>query len=134
MKKTFITLTVSAALLLGQNGWAKVFQTPDKSFTTTAAPLDISGSADGRYTFVLTEGGELVISGESAEPEVIKVDPAFDKIYASARGDKITLSSKTTKQVQEIFVDFLQEIETKGAPFLGAENAPVVLTVFSDFQ
>lgn len=134
MKKSILTLTICFGLLLAHTAGAKVFQTPDKSFATSTAPVDISTSADGRYTFILTEGGEVVISSESADQETIQVDPSFDKISASARGDKITLSSQKTKKVQEIFIDFLQEIDTQGAPFLGAENAPVVLTVFSDFQ
>ena len=134
MKKTIVTLAVGLTLLLVQNSWAKVFQTPVKSFDTKSAPIDISGSADGRYTFVLTEGGEVVISSESGDREVIKVDPSFDKIYVSAKGDKITLSSKATKKVQELYVDFEQNISIQGAPFLGEENAPVVITVFSDFQ
>lgn len=117
-----------------QLGWTKVFHSVNQTYTTASSPIDVAGSVDGKYTFVLTEGGKVIIYKESGEKEEITVDPAFDKIFVSEAGDKIWLSSKKDNKVQEVFVDFVKQINISDSPFLGEENAPVVITVFSDFQ
>lgn len=113
---------------------AEVYQTIDKTYTTENAPIAITGSADGKYSFVLSEGGKVYIYSSSGEKNEISVDPGMDHIYASARGDKIYLSSKKSKKVKEIFVDFSHNIDIEGSPFLGSANAPVTIVAFSDFQ
>jgi len=113
---------------------AEVFLTVDKTYTTERSPIDVTGSADGRYSFVLSEGGKVYIYSSKGETNEIMVDPAMDHIYASARGDKIYLSSTKDKKVQEIFVDFSHNIDINGSPFLGNADAPVTIVAFSDFQ
>jgi len=113
---------------------AEVFQTVDKTYQTDAAPIDLASAADGSRTFILTEGGKVHIQMESGERHQIAVDPGMDRIFTDATGGKIYLSSRATKKVQEIFVDFLQNIDISGSPSLGSPNAPVVLAVFSDFE
>ena len=114
--------------------YAKVYQTPTKSYQTKTAPLSITGSSDGKYTFVLSEGGKIDIYHSNGEHDELTVSEEFDTIFASATGDKIWLSSKTTKKVQELLVDFVKNINIEGSPFLGNEQASVTLVVFSDFQ
>ncbi len=133
-KKTLIAFILLFFFLSGQPGWAKVFQSIDNTYTTTGSPIDVSGSADGQYTFVLTEGGKVVIYGKSGDRDEIMVDPAFDRIYASARGDKLWLSSKKDKKVRELTLDFVKSFNVDNAPSLGNKNAAVVIVVFSDFQ
>lgn len=118
---------------------AKVYQTTAKTYTVPATPLDLAVSGDGNYTFVLTPNGKVIIYpkvGEKEEPtkEEISVGGDFDHIAASITGDKIWLSNQKTKQVQEVYVDFVKQLKAEGSPFLGEEKAPVVITAFSDFQ
>jgi len=130
---TFLLLTlifVNAPGLVG----AKVYQTPAKSYQTQTPPLAVTGSADGKYTFVLSEGGKIDIYSDNGEHDELTVSPEFDAIYASATGEKLWLTSKTSKKVQEILVDFVQTINIEGSPFLGNEHAPVTIVAFSDFQ
>lgn len=133
-KKIILSLVVLAFCLTAQPGFAKVFQSIDKTFRTETTPLDVTSSADGKYTFVLTANGTLKIYEESGENEDISVGQGFDRISASATGDKIWLINPKDKKVQGVYLDFVKNIETDGSPFLGAETAPVVLAVFSDFQ
>ena len=107
---------------------------------TPAAPLDIAASLDGKWTFVLAQGGKLLIySDKGVLEETIAVDPAMDRIASSGLQaanipDQIYLASGKNKSVQTISLDFSVPINIQGAPFLGPENAPVVIVAFSDFE
>jgi hypothetical protein len=106
-----------------------------RSFRPEKPPLDVAGSADGKWTYVLTEGGKIdIYSAEGELNDTIAVDPAMDRIAVPGAGDKIILSSNKGRKVQEILVEFVMAIPTAGAPFLGPAGAPVEVVVFSDFQ
>lgn len=113
---------------------AKVYQTADKTFTANNTPLDIAVSVDGNLTFILEPNGKVTIYTKDGGKEEISVGGDFDRIEAPGIGDKIWLSSRKTKQIKSVFVDFVKQISTDGSPFLGEEKAAVVITVFSDFQ
>ena len=38
------------------------------------------------------------------------------------------------KTIEEISLDFVYEIDVSGSPFQGRIDAPVVVTVFNDYQ
>jgi len=136
MKKFLFILFLSLLVLglLPLNSFAKVIQTLDKTYLVGSAPVDISGSADGKYTFILTQSGNLVIQVADGDQEEIHVGEEFDKIHVSPTGDKVYLSSRATKKIQEVFIDFQHQFDISKSPYLGEKNAPVVITVFSDFQ
>ena len=134
MKKITTCLLLAPFFLTAPGVDAKVFQTPAKSYKSQTSPLAITGSADGKYTFVLNEGGIINIYKDNGEQDQLTVSSEFDSIFASATGDKIWLTSKKSKNIQEIFVDFVQDIPIAGSPFLGNEQAPVTIIAFSDFQ
>jgi len=128
-------LFLAAALLLAAipPAGATVYQTADETYELSAKPIDIAGSETGT-TFVLTEGGKVLIFKKNGEHGEITVDRDFDRIDANAGGDKIFLSSSRTRKAQTVYVDFQQQINIDGSPYLGPEDAPVVMVVFSDFQ
>ncbi|MBU3937589.1 MAG: thioredoxin domain-containing protein [Proteobacteria bacterium] len=107
---------------------------------TPTAPLDIAASLDGKWTFVLAEGGKLLVySDKGILEETIPVDPTMDRITSSGLQaanipDRIYLTSNKTKTVQTLTLDFSVALNTQGDPFLGPENAPVVIVAFSDFE
>jgi protein-disulfide isomerase len=107
---------------------------------TPTAPLDVAASLDGKWTFVLAEGGKLLIySDKGALEDTIAVDPAMDHIASSGLQaanlpDRVYLASSKSKTVQTVTLDFSVQINIQGAPFLGQENAPVVIVAFSDFE
>lgn len=98
-------------------------------------PLDVAASVDGKWTFVLTEGGKVdIYSADGKLNDTIPVDPTMNRLAVPGRGEKIILSSSKSKKVQEILVEYVMNIPTAGDPFLGPANAPVEVVVFSDFQ
>lgn len=112
----------------------------NNTLKTPTAPLDITASLDGKWTFVLAEGGKLLIySDKGTLEETIAVDPAMDRIASSGLQaanipDRLYLASSKNKTVQTVTLDFAVPINIQGAPFLGPENAPVTVVVFSDFE
>lgn len=136
MRKQLVTsqLILCLCLSAAQPAWAKVFQSVDKTYTAAVTPLDIAVSSDGNYTYILGAGGKIVIYTKAGEKEEISVGGDFDRIVTSGDGDKIWLSNQKTKEIKEVFVDFIKKLTTDGSPFLGEDKAPVVITVFSDFQ
>ena len=102
---------------------------------TEGAPVDIAISVDGKYTFVLTDTGRVLIySAEGQEEGSLDVGKNITGIACSPAGDMLFLLDRDGKAVQRMGVDFVQQINTAGAPFKGPADAPVVIALFSDFQ
>lgn len=131
---------IFATLILTAPCQAGVDVEVGNTIKTPTAPLDIAASLDGKWTFVLAEGGKLLVySDKGALEEAIGVDPAMDRIASSGLQaanipDRIHLASSKNKTVQTVTLDFSVPINIQGAPFLGPENAPVVVVAFSDFE
>ena len=100
-----------------------------------ASPLDVAVAPDGRRIFVLTEQGEVLIYSSTTQLEgKIDVGTHVNSLQLGPRGDNLILGSRANKTVEIISLDFIQEINTSGAPFKGTEDAPVVIAIFSDFE
>ncbi len=100
-----------------------------------SAPLDMAASPDGKRIFVLTKSGQVLIySTRGAIIDKIDVGKNYDRIETSPRGEHLVLSSSKNSTLEFIFLDFIRHIDTTGSPFKGNKDAPVVITVFDDFQ
>jgi len=137
MKKSVLFAFLAAILpaVASLPAWAEVVSTVESSFKTTEGPLDLSTTADGSKTFVLTKKGNVLIyDAEGKLTETISVGKSFDQMEVSLQGDKLFLSSSREKTVQVVSLAFVKEINIAGSPYKGAKDAPVIVAVFSDFQ
>lgn len=111
-----------------------------RKFSLTSKPIDIAASTDGKWIFALVEGGNVqIFSADGQLAGSVPANPGMDQITATGGNligapDTIILSSRQNSQIQTIQVDFSVDIDTSSAPTLGKPEAPVVITVFSDFQ
>lgn len=102
---------------------------------TDGAPVDVAVSADGKFTFVLTATGRVLIySAEGQEEGTLDVGKNIVGIESSPTGDMLFLLDRDSNAVQIVEVEFIQKITAAGAPFKGPADAPVVIALFSDFQ
>jgi DNA-binding beta-propeller fold protein YncE len=102
---------------------------------TTAEPLDVVVHHDGQQIFVLTADGNVrIYDGQGQMTESIAVGSHIDHIAIGPEGDRLFAASRRNKTVEVIALTFVRSIKTEGAPFKGLPDAPVVVTVFSDFQ
>jgi len=98
-------------------------------------PRDAVMSANGKWIYVLTEKGEVLIYAPNGKiRDRISVGDSIDGIKAGPREDILLLTSRKEATVKIITLDFIQSFDLKGSPFKGLSDAPVTIATFNDFQ
>jgi hypothetical protein len=106
-----------------------------KTFNIDGTPIDMAVSPNGRFLYVLTEAGKILIYTANGKlRDTINVGGQVDHIKLGPRGEGLFVSSRQDKSLKVIAIDFLHDINISGSPMQGADNAPVIIAVFSDFQ
>lgn len=141
MKKifTFIQFVPLAALLLAwalpANATGSIEASPATSWNLDAKPLGMVHTLDNRRVYILGDDSKVhVYSAEGVKQGAIPVDKGVTAIDIAPRGEMLYLINAENKTFSSLNISFTTPIDVTGAPFLGEENAPVVLAVFSDFQ
>ncbi|MDD3618615.1 MAG: hypothetical protein RBR09_10280 [Desulfobulbaceae bacterium] len=140
MKKIVALCTLLlAALPLSSPVLGAAPGSPDTSVKATwkldAKPLDFVHSLDNKKVFILGDDAKVhIYTAEGAKQGVIDVDKGVTSIDIAPRGEMLYLINAGDNSFTSLSVSFTAEIDVTDAPFLGKENAPVVLAVFSDFQ
>ena len=99
------------------------------------SPLDVAFSSNGRWVFVLTRQGEILIySADGRLNDKFTLGTHVDTIEAGPGEDILLLTSRKNRTVQVITVNFIRDINVSGSPFKGQADAPVVIAVFNDYQ
>ena len=106
-----------------------------KTFKLDAKPIDMTTSADGKYTFVLAEGGKVfIIDSSGAVKDALTVSESVVSIGTSPGGDFLLLADDKSNTLEVVKISFVIDVDISGLPFKGPANAPVVVAVFSDYQ
>lgn len=106
-----------------------------KTLELDSPPLDLAVSPNGRWVFVLTdEGNILIYSGDGKLKDMISVGNHIDGIKVGPEEDILLLTSRKNKTVQILLLDIIQDIDSSYSPFKGPVDAPVEIAVFSDFE
>ncbi|GAB4332882.1 MAG: hypothetical protein Kow0089_01100 [Desulfobulbaceae bacterium] len=100
-----------------------------------AKPLDMVHTLDNKRVFILGDDSKVhVFTTDGLKQGAIPVDKGVTGIDIAPRGELLYLINGDNNTFTSLTVSFTTTIDITGAPFLGNENAPVVLAVFSDFQ
>ena len=138
MKSRFTILLLTSLLVLTLTGlgYAQTEWQVRRSFDLQdATPLDVELSARGKWVFVLTDKGEiLVYAGSGKLKDRILVGEFIDGIEPGPVDDVLLISSKEKKTLEAITVDLAQTINITDSPFKGPADAPVAVIVYTDFQ
>ncbi|TLM66630.1 MAG: DsbA family protein [Deltaproteobacteria bacterium] len=95
--------------------------------------LDVATTVDGSKLFVLLKGGEVQMLTPGGELLDRFSGPAeAERLAVSSDGDRLYLS--VGQEVRIIELATLVDLPVLNSPVKGAVEAPVTLTVFSDFQ
>ena len=106
-----------------------------KTFKLDAKPIDMATSADGKYTYVLAEGGKVFIIDSSGKvKDTLTVSESVVSIGTSPEGDFLLLADRKSSTLEVVQISFVIDVDITGLPFKGPSNAPVVVAVFSDYQ
>jgi len=141
MKKiaVFSTFILLSSSLFAGNGLASSPGSIDASVTASwkldAKPLDLVHSLDNKRVFILGDDSMVhVYSAEGVKQGALPVDKGVTAIDIAPRGEMLYLINAQDNTFSSLTISFTTTIDITGAPFLGNENAPVVLALFSDFQ
>jgi len=104
-----------------------------KSQRLPKAALDVAATNDGSKVFVLLKGGEVQVLSPAGELlERLSVVDDAEQLAVSPEGDRLYLTVGQTLRVVDLASQF--DLPDLNSPARGPDNAPVTLTVFSDFQ
>ena len=134
MKRMMIAL---AGVLLFMPAVVEAVVTVDQQRTLNleAVPKDVAVSLNGKWVYVLTDSGDLLVySGDGELEGRLPVGPSSERLTVGPREDVVFVSDPMEKVVRVFALSLAQEIDVSGAPFQGPEDAPVEITVFSEFQ
>ena len=133
----FMSFLVSFVVSVGfvSTASAELEWTIRKPVPLTSAPLDNAVSADGKLLFMLS-AGEIVVYSLTRNKTIntIPIDPDYDRISVSPRGNRLIVTSSAGKSLKIIDLEFIFNIAISGLPLKGPADAPVTIAVFSDYQ
>jgi hypothetical protein len=114
---------------------AEVEKGASKTLKLEAKPIDMTISADGKYTFILAEGGKILILDSAGQlKDTLTVSESVVSIGTSPSGDFLLLADSKANTLEVLKISFVVDIDISGLPFKGPAAAPVVVAVFSDYQ
>ncbi len=125
--------SIAAQPLAGHDKQVRWQYTP--SWKVQGDVIDMAHSLDDKRVFFLTSDQKVLIySTEGKLLGSIPVDPQVAHIDISPIGDKLYLFDRSKKEFSSISLAFQRTIDTTDAPAKGAENAPVSIVIFTDFE
>ncbi len=132
-------MLVASVMVLGAFGGGAASDTVEwnvyRTLQLDETPLDVLITPDARRIFVLTNKGEILVFSSTTNIEAtLKVGKQVDQIELGPGEDTLILKSSKDKTIQIVSLDFIKNINISGSPFKGAENAPIVIATFDDFQ
>jgi len=134
--KTAVFLTVLFSVVAFQRVClAEVDWSVLRTFNLEEPPLDVAFSGNRNHIYVLNNKGQILIFNTSGSLlDKIEVGPDIDRMQLVQGSDVVFLTSRKNKTIQIVQLDFVQKINIAGSPYMGPDNAPVVIAVFSEFQ
>ncbi len=140
--KIFFTTAVSAALLFGTSLMASAeSESPELVYQKTKTwklphkPIDFVQSIDGEKIFFLTDNHQILIYEPTGTLKgTIPVEPGVTRIDTDVHGETILLLDSGQNSFTSVSFDFIVDIDLTDTPILGDVNAPVTITVFTNFQ
>lgn len=133
--KKYILILFIICLGLTFPAWAEVEWQTRQTINLDKKPVDVVMSSRGSYLFILTEDGIIHVY-DSAYNLKGKIDAGKNTESITCGPDEniLILKNKKDREIRTILVEFIQEINIEGSPFMGRADAPVVMVVFTDYQ
>lgn len=141
--KTYYTFTTSWVLLLlfavfmpGSPSFADSFDILDKrEMMLSGGAVDLAVSGDGKWTFILTDTGEIAIYDTAGQLlQTLKAGKGYDRIVYDQSGNRLLLGGSGRQEMRVITLAMRYGIDDTGSPFKGPRDAPVTVAVYNDFQ
>lgn len=145
MKFTGLYACCFAALLIGSSASGGTM--PDagqdnktewkvqQTWPTGGKILSMVNTLDGKYVFLLNDKQKVQIFNNQGQLQGnIAVETGVSAIDISPQGDTLYLINNTSHAFTSVAVSFIVDIDITGSPFKGPADAPVTITLFTDFE
>ncbi len=130
MATTSHALTVSPEGLDKQVEWKLLQNWPTESKT-----LDMVHSLDGKYVYILNDNSKVQIYNKQGLLKgSIPVASGVSAIDIAPQGETLYLIDNVKNTFSSISVSFVVDVEISGSPFKGPVDAPIIMSIFTDFQ
>jgi len=106
-----------------------------QNWSTADKALDMVHSLDGKLVYLLNDKSQVqVYTNKGKLQGSIPVKAGTTAIDIAPRGETLYLINNKDMTFSSVSVSFVVDLDTSGAPFKGLANAPVTMTVFTDFE
>jgi protein-disulfide isomerase len=97
--------------------------------------LAMVNSLDGKFVFLLSDKQQVQVFNTQGQLQgSIPVDDGVSAIDISPQGELLYLINNAKQSFSSVAISFVVDIDTTGAPFKGPADAPVTMTLFTDFE
>jgi hypothetical protein len=97
--------------------------------------VDLAVAADGTFTFVLTDHGEVAVyDAAGTRIQTMNVGSGYERLDYDSNGNRLVLGGSGQQELKVITLVMRYDIDTEASPYRGPQDAPVTIAVFNDFQ
>ena len=131
----FIGSVALAATLPDSGQDKRVEWKVQQTWPTAGKTLSMVNSLDGKYVFLLNDKQQVqVFSSQGQLQGNIPVEEGVSAIDISPQGETLYLINNSGQSFTSVAVSFIVDVDVSGSPFKGPADAPVTLTLFTDFE
>ncbi|MBU1568224.1 MAG: thioredoxin domain-containing protein [Proteobacteria bacterium] len=106
-----------------------------QTWPTAGKTLAMVNSLDGKLVFFLNDKQQVQIYSTQGQLQgSIPVEEGVSSIDIAPQGETLYLINNTNQSFTSVAVSFVVDVDTTGAPFKGPSDAPVTITLFTDFE
>lgn len=106
-----------------------------QTWPTAGKTLSMVNSLDGKYVFLLNDKQQVQVYNNQGQLQgSIPVEAGVSSIDIAPQGETLYLINNTTQFFTSIAISFIVDVDITGSPFKGPADAPVTITLFTDFE
>jgi protein-disulfide isomerase len=106
-----------------------------RNIAVDGTPVDVAVSEDGRWIYVLIDAARLLVySHEGTLQGAVDVPAGSQRLVASPQEDVFFITNSDDRSVKAVRVNLQYEFTSAQSPTKGPPDAPVTLTLFTDFE
>ena len=131
-----LLLSSSQTMAMSDSGMdKKVEWKVQQSWPLPSKPLSMVHSLDGKYLDVLNDKQQVQIFTTQGQLQgAIPVEKGVSQIDIAPQVELLYLIDGSAQTFTTVAVSFVADIDINGAPFKGTADAPVTLSLFTDFE
>jgi hypothetical protein len=106
-----------------------------RNWPTAGKTLDMVHSLDGKFVYLLNDQQTVQVFNSQGQLQgSIPVEEGVTAIDIAPQGELLYLINNKNQTFSSVGVSFIVDVDTTGSPFKGPADAPVTITLFTDFE